>query len=145
MVITFSSAALNHTPDNPVCFVIGDGSFVQWTVKVGATVGVKAEASLNAATGGSTMMTSDDDQEAAEDRAKETHGDVGGPALGLIGLKASASAIAEAGLSYDAEWVFVRDTAPRWYDGARNTNLQEDLAGWVGTRERVAGTYQSIL
>ena len=140
----FRQPGLNHTPDNPVCFVIGDGSFVQWTVKVGATVGVKAEASLNAATGGSTMMTSDDDQEAAEDRAKETHGDVGGPALGLIGLKASASAIAEAGLSYDAEWVFVRDTAPRWYDGARNTNLQEDLAGWVGTRGTRAGLKERI-
>ena len=140
----FRQPGLTHTPDKPVCFIVGDGSFVQWSAKVGGTVGVKAEASLNAATGGSTMMTSDDDQKAAEDRAKKDHGDVGGPALGLIGLKASASAIAEAGLSYDAEWVFVRDASPRWYDSARNTHLQEDLAGWIGTRGTRAGVKERI-
>ena len=109
---------------------------MQWTVKVGATVGVKAEASLNAATGGSTMMTSDDDQEAAEDRAKETHGDVGGPALGL--WEASASAIAEAG--HDAEWVFVRDTAPRMTVLATLISRRTSLVPGV-----LKGTYQSIL
>lgn len=140
----FRQPGLDHLPDKPVCFVVGDGSFVQWTVTVGATVGVKAEVGLSAATGSSTMMTSDDAEDAAKASAKDAYGTVGAPALGLLGLKASASAIAEAGLSYDAEWLFVRDAAPRWYESSRNAALTEDLEGWVGTKGTRAGLKERI-
>ena len=144
MIALLRQPGIDTTPDKKVCFMVGSGGFVQWKVEVSASVGVKATAGLNAATGKSTMLQSKQARKQVKEQAASKHGTAGAVALGTIGLSAAAMAVAEAGVSYDAEWVFVRDVAPRWYDHSHHQDLKEDLQGWVDTGGTRAGVKERI-